>query len=80
MQFLLLLLFQSWMDQYFERMLRYSENQELPARIRFMLQDCCELRKNGWVQPRRVTVEKGPQTISQVHQDAAKVCLHITVV
>lgn len=62
----------SWMDQYFERMLRYSENQELPARIRFMLQDCCELRKNGWVQPRRVTVEKGPQTISQVHQDAAK--------
>lgn len=62
----------SWMDQYFERMLRYSENMALPSRIRFMLQDCCELRKNSWVQARRVTVEKGPQTISQVHQDAAK--------
>ncbi|XP_071831397.1 eukaryotic translation initiation factor 4 gamma 2-like [Apostichopus japonicus] len=62
----------TWMDQYFERMFRYSDNMMLSSRIRFMLQDCCELRRNKWVQARRVTVEKGPQTISQVHQDAAK--------
>ena len=38
---------QSWMDQYFERMARFSETLELPARIRFMLQDCLELRRNN---------------------------------
>ena len=34
------------MDQYFDRMKSYQANQELPARIRFMLQDVIELREN----------------------------------
>jgi len=34
------------MDQYFERMQRYSNNNELPCRISFMLQDVLELRRN----------------------------------
>ncbi|XP_014679361.1 PREDICTED: eukaryotic translation initiation factor 4 gamma 2-like, partial [Priapulus caudatus] len=33
-----------WMEQYFERIRQFSYNPELPARIRFMLQDVMELR------------------------------------
>ncbi|XP_022106405.1 eukaryotic translation initiation factor 4 gamma 2-like [Acanthaster planci] len=61
----------SWMDQYFERMTRFSEAPELPARIRFMLQDCLELRRNNWVL-RHCAVVQGPRTIRQIHQDAFK--------
>ncbi|XP_038050694.1 LOW QUALITY PROTEIN: eukaryotic translation initiation factor 4 gamma 2-like, partial [Patiria miniata] len=61
----------SWMDQYFERMSRFSDMPELPARIRFMLQDCLELRRNNWV-VRHAAVVQGPRTIRQVHQDAYK--------
>lgn len=61
-----------WMNQYFHRMEKFSENMELPSRIRFMLQDCIELRNNNW-QPRdRFKSEHGPRTIRQIHQDAAK--------
>lgn len=38
----------SWMDQYFARMKSFANKEELPSRIRFMLQDVEELRKNGW--------------------------------
>ncbi|XP_033117991.1 eukaryotic translation initiation factor 4 gamma 2-like [Anneissia japonica] len=62
------------MDQYFERMLKLSENQELPARIRFMLQDCLELRSSDWV-PRRAMRDQGPKLIEQVRQEAARVSL-----
>ena len=37
---------QGWMGQYFERMQSLSDNKELPSRIRFMLMDVIELRKN----------------------------------
>ena len=32
------------MDQYFDRMTKLSESQELSSRMRFMLQDVLELR------------------------------------
>lgn len=35
------------MDQYFERMEKYSMSDELPSRIRFMLLDVIDLRKNN---------------------------------
>lgn len=35
------------MDQYFARMKSFANKEELPSRIRFMLQDVEELRKNG---------------------------------
>lgn len=35
------------MDQYFARMKSFGNKEELPSRIRFMLQDVEELRKNG---------------------------------
>lgn len=62
------------MDQYFGRMQSLTTNKELPARIRFLLQNTVELRENGWV-PRKAHVDNGPKTINQIRQDAVKVSL-----
>ncbi|XP_067444798.1 eukaryotic translation initiation factor 4 gamma 2a [Thunnus thynnus] len=61
----------SLMDQYFSRMRSLTNNKELPARIRFLLQNTVELRENNWV-PRKAYVDNGPKTINQVRQDAVK--------
>uniref|UniRef100_A0A3P9HJZ6 Eukaryotic translation initiation factor 4, gamma 2a n=1 Tax=Oryzias latipes TaxID=8090 RepID=A0A3P9HJZ6_ORYLA len=61
----------SLVDQYFGRMKSLSNNKELPARIRFLLQNTAELRDNNWV-PRKAYVDNGPKTINQVRQDAVK--------
>jgi translation initiation factor 4G len=53
------------MNQYFERMSMLAENQELPLRIRFMLRDVIELRRDKWV-PRKATNTEGPMPIHQV--------------
>ena len=66
--------FQSLMDQYFGRMQSLTINKELPARIRFLLQNTVELRANHW-SPRKAHVDNGPKTINQVRQDAVKVGL-----
>lgn len=47
-------------------------NKELPARIRFLLQDTVELRENNWV-PRKAFIDNGPKMIHQIRQDAVKV-------
>lgn len=60
------------MDQYFGRMRSLMNNKELPARIRFLLQDTVELRENNWV-PRKAFIDNGPKTIIQIRQDAVKV-------
>lgn len=60
------------MDQYFARMRSLMNNKELPARIRFLLQDTVELRDNNWV-PRKAFIDNGPKTINQIRQDAVKV-------
>lgn len=60
----------AWMSQYFERIEMYACNEELPSRIRFMLQDVIELRSNEW-KPRRVATENGPRTIQSIRQEAA---------
>ncbi|TTD32922.1 Eukaryotic translation initiation factor 4 gamma 2 [Bagarius yarrelli] len=61
----------SLMDQYFSRMRSLMNNKDLPARIRFLLQDTAELRENNWV-PRKAFNDNGPKTINQVRQDAVK--------
>uniref|UniRef100_A0A671XJ49 Eukaryotic translation initiation factor 4 gamma 2 n=1 Tax=Sparus aurata TaxID=8175 RepID=A0A671XJ49_SPAAU len=61
----------SLMDQYFGRMQSLTINKELPARIRFLLQNTVELRANHW-SPRKAHVDNGPKTINQVRQDAVK--------
>ncbi|KAF4526162.1 hypothetical protein B566_EDAN008198 [Ephemera danica] len=56
------------MDQYFDRMAMLAENQELPLRIRFMLRDAIELRRNRWV-PRKATNMEGPMPIQQIRNE-----------
>ncbi|XP_067352574.1 eukaryotic translation initiation factor 4 gamma 2a isoform X2 [Channa argus] len=61
----------SLINQYFSRMRSLTNNKELPARIRFLLQNTVELRENNWV-PRKAYVDNGPKTINQVRQEAVK--------
>jgi len=53
------------MDQYFDRMEILSKSEELPSRIRFMLQDVIDLRLMGW-QPRRIQRDNGPRSVTQM--------------
>ncbi|KAI3449031.1 hypothetical protein Pfo_005696 [Paulownia fortunei] len=57
------------MDAYFENMTQLSNNMKLSSRVRFMLKDAIDLRKNKWQQRRKV---EGPKKIEQVHRDAAQ--------
>ncbi|KAJ1439577.1 MIF4G-like, type 3 [Sesbania bispinosa] len=57
------------MDAYFERMKLLSNNMNLSSRVRFMLKDVIDLRKNKWQQRRKV---EGPKKIEEVHRDAAQ--------
>ena len=41
------------MDQYFDRLDKATRNEQLPVRIRFMIQDVIDMRRNKW-QPRRI--------------------------
>ncbi|KAK6920418.1 MIF4G-like, type 3 [Dillenia turbinata] len=57
------------MDAYFDMMVQLSENTKLSTRVRFMLRDAIDLRKNKWQQRRKV---EGPKKIEEVHRDAAQ--------
>ncbi|KAJ0961782.1 hypothetical protein J5N97_029610 [Dioscorea zingiberensis] len=56
------------MDAYFDMMLKLSTNQKLSSRVRFMLRDAIDLRKNRWQQRRKI---EGPKKIEEVHRDVA---------
>lgn len=55
-------------DQYFDNMENKSNSSKYPARIRFMLRDVIELRKDGW-KPRKATKVEGPQPIQDLNTD-----------
>ncbi|XP_018539590.1 eukaryotic translation initiation factor 4 gamma 1 isoform X6 [Lates calcarifer] len=55
------------MDQYFNQMEKIIKERKTTSRIRFMLQDVLDLRRNNWV-PRRG--DQGPKTIDQIHKEA----------
>jgi translation initiation factor 4G len=57
------------MDAYFDIMAALSTNQRYSSRVRFMLKDAIDLRKNKWQQRRKV---EGPKKIEEVHRDAAQ--------
>ncbi|KAL6903789.1 hypothetical protein ACP4OV_004602 [Aristida adscensionis] len=57
------------MDFYFDLIQKLSENSKLSSRIRFMLEDVIDLRKNKWRQRRKV---EGPKKIEEVRRDAVK--------
>ena len=44
-----------------------AKNKDFPARVRFLLQDVIDSRKNNW-KPRRE--KAGPKTIDQIHKEA----------
>lgn len=56
-------------DAYFDRMMKLSNDQKLSSRLRFLLKDVIDLRKNGWQQRRKV---EGPKKIEEVHRDAVQ--------
>lgn len=55
-------------DQYFDNMERKSNSSKYPPRIRFMLRDIIELRKDGW-KPRKVARIEGPVPIQDLNTD-----------
>ncbi|KAG6483856.1 eukaryotic translation initiation factor 4G-like [Zingiber officinale] len=57
------------MDAYFDVIAKLSMNQKLSSRVRFMLRDAIDLRKNKWQQRRKV---EGPKKIDELHRDAAQ--------
>lgn len=58
------------MDQYFDRMKELSENEKLPARIRFMLQDVIELRDNHWLPRKTISLKESPKPIQEIRREA----------
>ena len=54
-------------DAYFDRMKKMSNTQGLPFRLRLMLKDLIDLRRNGWKQRWKV---EGHKKIEEVHRDA----------
>uniref|UniRef100_U5EPX1 Eukaryotic translation initiation factor 4 gamma 2 n=1 Tax=Corethrella appendiculata TaxID=1370023 RepID=U5EPX1_9DIPT len=56
------------MDQYFDRMEQLSQSNMYPPRIRFLLRDVIELRKNNW-KPRQVARVEGPAPIQEFDDD-----------
>jgi hypothetical protein len=66
------------MDQYFERMRKLrslgstkinEKDTGLPTRIKFLLQDCIDLRANNWV-PRQTQIDQAPKTMTEVRNGA----------
>lgn len=60
------------MDQYFERMKKLrslptasAQKDGLSARIKFLIQDCLEMRANQW-QPRQCQLDSAPKTMNEV--------------
>ncbi|KAK1425081.1 hypothetical protein QVD17_20425 [Tagetes erecta] len=57
------------MDVYFDKMFQLSNNMTLCSRVRFMLKDAIDLRRNKWHQRRKV---EGPKMIKELHRDAVQ--------
>ena len=60
------------MDQYFDRLQKAANNEQMPVRIRFMIQDVMDMRRNKWAARRIGKAPEGPRTIQQVREDAAR--------
>lgn len=54
-------------DAYFNRMYIIQETEGLPSRLRFMIMDVVDLRKNNWASDAQ---DKGPKTIAEIHEEA----------
>ena len=54
------------MDQYFERIERFSESASLPSRVRFRLLDVIDMRGREWRQRRQIA---GPRPVSEIRAE-----------
>lgn len=59
-----------YLDAFFERMNEMTESPNLSSRVKFMIMDVFDLRKNKWVSRRGN--QPAPTTIAEVHEQAAK--------
>lgn len=59
-----------WLDTYFERMKEMKNSPNLSNRVKFMIDDVFDLRRDKWV-PRRGN-QPAPTTIAEVHEQAQK--------
>eukprot|EP00871_Galdieria_phlegrea_P005738 jgi/Galph1/651/GphlegSOOS_G5380.1 len=57
------------LDQYFEKLDRFRTAVKLPSRIRFMIMDLHDLRKNNWVERRQ---EAQAKTIGEIHAEVQR--------
>lgn len=56
----------NYMDQYFMRIKKLSENDQLPSRVRFRLLDIIDMRQREWRQRRQVA---GPRPVSEIRAE-----------
>ncbi|KAI8987139.1 hypothetical protein BDB01DRAFT_849286 [Pilobolus umbonatus] len=62
----------NWIDVIFNRMKNEMiKSPKLTSRVRFMIQDLLDLRKQNWV-PRQTGNQIGPTTIAKIHEMAEK--------
>ena len=57
---------------FFPRLQKAANNENMPVRIRFMIQDVMDMRRNKWQARRIGKAPEGPRTIQQVREDAAR--------
>lgn len=55
------------LEKYFERMAEIIREKKTSSRVRFLMQDVIDLRRNNWVSRRK---EAGPKTIEEIHKEA----------
>jgi translation initiation factor 4G len=64
------------MDAYFKRIGTIIDLPDLPSRLKFMLMDIVDLRKNGWVSKE---ANKGPKTLEEVRAEVCRLSLRDAV-
>jgi len=66
----------SHLDEYFTNMDKIIKEKKTSSRVRFLMQDVIELRTAKWKKRRE---EAGPKTIEQIHEEAKKEELRVTL-
>ncbi|KAI1283210.1 Eukaryotic translation initiation factor 4 gamma 1 [Halotydeus destructor] len=59
------------LEPYFKRLEKIVRDKQTSSRIRFLIQDVLDMRRNGW-KGRKIQDENKPKTIDQIHQDVKK--------
>jgi hypothetical protein len=60
-------------EVYFQEMVVIINEKKTSSRVRFLMQDCVDLRRNNWQKRRE---DAGPKTNDQIHAEAKKELLN----